>query len=512
MRIFIICFALCLSSFTALAQHKNKSATANRVDDYIIYHQVFENQFELALKDYLHSIQIDSLWQKKLSENRLKNTVDEARMLAALDSVQFQVDDDLLKQRIEQLNKKTPFNIEYTNSLASVIGFYLKRDPETTQQLIELSHFYFPLFEEVFDRYDIPLEMKYLAVVESALNPRAKSPVGATGIWQFMYPTGKMFDLEVSSYVDERMDPVKSTEAAAKYLKKLYGIFDDWDLALAAYNSGPGNVNKAIRRSGGKTNYWEIRRYLPRETAGYVPSFQAVMYLFEYAEDHGFSNHIPKESYFTTDTIQTKGLLELKEVANYLNMDEEWLGFLNPSYKIGIVPDDAKRNYYLRLPRPQAGVFVSNEDEIYGYQAYQIAVEEKQMPAYVKTSDQITYRVRSGDFLGSIANRYGVRVSYIKRWNNLRSDRLRIGQRLRIQPKNLSAVASAGTKQNTNKDAAAKAENTSDTNKEFQTYVVQQGDSLWKIARKFPQVSIKEIKEKNQLKSIRLHPGMELKI
>lgn len=508
MRIIVITSLVFFSSLTAFAQVK--TSTANRVDDYIIYNEIFENQFQMVLSDFQKSIRIDSMWQQKLSNNRNYDFVNEAKKSALINQVSTHIDANTLQQRIEALNAKTPFQIDYTENLASVIQFYLKRNPEVTQNLIELSHFYFPMFEEVFDRHNIPLEMKYLAVVESALNPKAKSPVGATGIWQFMYPTGVMMNLEVSSYVDERMDPIKSTEAAAKYLKQLYAIFEDWDLALAAYNSGPGNVNKAIRRSGGKTNYWEIRDYLPRETAGYVPSFQAVMYVFEYAEAHGFSNAVPQESYFTTDTIQTKGLLELKEVAKYLKMDEEWIDFLNPSYKLGIVPDDKERAYYLRLPIVETGVFVANEDEIYGFQNYQIAAENKSMPAYIKTTDQITYRVKSGDFLGAIANRYGVRVSDIKRWNNLKSDNLRIGQRLRIQPRNLTAVA-ATTPSPTNNDAQPKSKQTT-ANEHLQIYIVQQGDSLWKIAKKYPQVSIEEIKEKNQLKSINLQPGMELKI
>jgi membrane-bound lytic murein transglycosylase D len=506
MRIFIT-FLCSILFFSAQAQLKIETEAATPKNDHVIHNQIFNNQLELALKDYHKSIIIDSLWQQKLSESNLISSVNNARDLANLEDVQIQVEDELLQERIEDLNKRTPFQIDYTSSLASVIGYYLRRDPETTQQLIELSHFYFPLFEEVFDRYEIPLEMKYLAVVESALDPKVKSPAGATGIWQFMYPTGKMLDLEVSSYVDERMDPIKSTEAAAKYLKKLYSIFNDWDLALAAYNSGPGNVNKAIRRSGGKTNYWEIRSYLPRETAGYVPSFQALMYIFEYAEEHGFSKHVPAESYFTTDTIQTKGLLDLNEVATYLKMDKEWISYLNPSYKLGIVPDDATRNYYLRLPRNEAGVFVSNENEIYGYQEYQNEAEKKQMPSYVKSSDRIKYKVRSGDFLGSIANRYGVRISEIKRWNNLRSDRLSIGQTLLIRPKNGTVVAEQKTeKKKKTQDQAESKE------KDFTTYIVKQGDSLWKISRKFPEVSIKEIKENNDLTNIRIYPGMELKI
>ena len=180
---------------------------------------------------------------------------------------------DTLKARFKKLDARTPFNIEYNPALESVIKSYLKNRRKTIQRLIGLSHFYFPMFEEALDNYDIPLEVKYLAIVESALNPRARSRVGATGLWQFMFTTGKMYGFNVSSYVDERRDPIKSTDAAAQYLAKLYEIFGDWDLALAAYNSGPGNVNKAIRRSGGYQNYWNIRQNLPRETAGYVPSF-----------------------------------------------------------------------------------------------------------------------------------------------------------------------------------------------------------------------------------------------
>jgi len=205
-----------------------------------------------------------------------------------------------------------------------------------------LSKFYFPMFEATLDKYDVPLEMKYLALVESALNPRAKSRAGATGLWQFMYSTGKMYDLDVSSYVDERMDPVASTEAAAQYLKRLYLMFNDWDLALAAYNSGPGNVSKAIRRSGGETNYWKLRRYLPRETAGYVPSFQAMLYMYEYAEEHGFEPQRPKATYYGTDTIRVKKKITLDQIAEVTQTEKEFIEFLNPSYKLGIVPFEVR--------------------------------------------------------------------------------------------------------------------------------------------------------------------------
>ena len=201
-----------------------------------------------------------------------------------------------------------------------------------------------------------------MAIVESALKPTIKSRVGATGLWQFMYSTGKLYKLDVSSYVDERNDPIKSTEAACKYLSNLYSIFGDWDLALAAYNSGPGNVTKAIRRSGGKTNYWNIRPYLPRETAGYLPAFYATYYIFEYAEEHQLyaTNELPNS--FETDTIRVKRQLTFDQVNRILKTDNELLEFLNPQYKLKIIPFEEKENHTLRLPRYLAGTFVANED------------------------------------------------------------------------------------------------------------------------------------------------------
>src|SRR5690554_4990066 len=250
-----------------------------------------------------------------------------------------------------------------------------------------LSAFYFPMFERELDAYNIPLEMKYLAIVESALNPRAKSRVGATGLWQFMYATGKQYGLEVSSYVDERSDPIKSTTTAAVYLSKLYEIFGDWDLALAAYNSGPGNVSKAIRRSGGYENYWNLREYLPRETAGYVPAFLATMYIFEYAEEHGFKKQTARIPYVATDTIKVKQQITLDQVAKLTNLDKEELEFLNPSYKLGIIPVVKNENYMLRLPLTSVGTFVNNENAIYAFAQEEVQEAEKPLPELFEQPD-----------------------------------------------------------------------------------------------------------------------------
>jgi membrane-bound lytic murein transglycosylase D len=359
------------------------------------------------------------------------------------------------------------------------------------------------MFEREFDNYDIPLEMKYLAIVESALKPRARSRVGATGLWQFMFATGKQYGLDVSSYVDERSDPIKSTESAAKYLAKLYELFGDWDLALAAYNSGPGNVSKAIRRSGGYQNYWNIRPHLPRETAGYVPAFLATMYIFEYAEEHGFIQHKPEFNYIDTDTIRVKQMITLDQVSEFTGVKIETLQFLNPSYKLDIIPHIEGKNYTLRLPRNIIGAFVNNEDQMYAYAKAEFDKREKPLPQFFNTDTKTRYRVKQGDYLGKIARKFGVRVSQIKRWNGLRSNNLRIGQRLTIYPRNGAAIKQA---------TVSSSGNSSLKNYKGKTYTVQKGDSLWSISQKFSGISVENIKEWNGISGTNLKPGMTLKL
>jgi membrane-bound lytic murein transglycosylase D len=371
------------------------------------------------------------------------------------------------------------------------------------ERMLTASQFYFPMFEEALDKYDLPLEIKYLAIVESALNPRAKSRVGATGLWQFMYSTGRMYGLDVSSYVDERNDPVRATEAACQYLSKLYEIFGDWDLALAAYNSGPGNVNKAIRRSGGRRNYWNIRPNLPRETAGYVPAFFATLYLFEYASEHGLQATPAPRPYFETDTVRVRETLTFDQISKFTGVSLAELRMLNPAYKLEIIPRISEKAYMLRLPSRAIGAFVTNEAAIYAYAQQEFAKQEKPLPQLVQSEDRIRYRVRSGDYLGKIAERYGVGVSQIKRWNGLRSNNLRIGQRLTIYPrKPVTSVAQASSTQQTivqNGDSP-------------KIHVVRKGDSLWTISRKYPGITIENLREWNGLRGNDLQPGTRLKL
>ncbi len=463
---------------------------------------------KIAVIDYSAASEIDKKWMSSWENSSIQDTTS---LIVEIDSLKNIVIEDLptdtLKQRLAFLNSQTPFHVEYNPSLERIIKHYLKNRKKSLADLMGRAAYYFPMFEEHLDKYNIPLEIKYLAIVESALKPTATSRVGAKGLWQFMYTTGINYDLKVSSYVDERCDPIKSTEAACKYLSKLYNIFDDWDLALAAYNSGPGNVSKAIRRSGGKTNYWNIRHYLPRETAGYLPAFYATLYIFEYADEHQIYPKNVLSNFFETDTILVKQQVSFEQINRLLKTDKELINFLNPQYKLKIIPYVKDRNYTLRLPTFMAGTFVSNEKMIYAYAKVDDAKREKPLPKYFEASNRIRYRVRSGDYLGKIARRYGVSVSSIKRWNGLKNNNLRVGQRLTIYPRKPMASSSKSTKTRTksNKQAISKDK--------YTTYVVKSGDSLWLISQKFPSVSVDQIKNWNNIwSSNNIKPGTKLKI
>ncbi|HET8838688.1 MAG TPA: LysM peptidoglycan-binding domain-containing protein [Flavobacteriaceae bacterium] len=462
------------------------------------FKQVLKDSIFYDLKEYGYASEIDSLWQEKLMHSDFYAEMQEIVQNAPYEEVTISyLPTDTLKSRLAKLDAKTPFKIEYNPSLESVINRYLKRNKKTMERMMTLSEYYFPMFEDHLAKYNIPLEIKYLAIVESALNPRAKSWVGATGLWQFMFATGKMHNLNVSSYVDDRMDPLRSTEAACQYLSTLYDMFGDWDLALASYNAGPGNVARAIRRSGGNKNYWEIRRYLPRETAGYVPAFFATMYIFEYAKEHGFQPEMPKVMHFQTDTVHIKQLITFDHISEITGIDVKLLEFLNPSYKLDIVPHIEGKTFALRLPIKEAGLFVANENSIYNFVSEEIAAREKPLPRYYEAEDKIRYRVRPGDVLGTISEKYGVRVSDIKKWNHLRSSRIRIGQHLTIYPKKPVTTQVSSTEE-------------SKASTRQKTYVVQQGDSLWSISQKFPGITVQNIQNWNDISGTNLKPGMKL--
>ncbi len=337
---------------------------------------------------------VDSLWIKELTSLDLYNTISDDIQNGNFDQkIDFELPTDLLKKRLAAMDAKSPFNIEYNIGLENIIKSFLKNRKRSFERLMAVSEYYFPLFEEALARKNVPLEIKYLAVVESALNPKAVSRMGATGLWQFMYQTGKQYGLKIDSYVDERSDPLKASEAAANYMTNMFKIFGDWDLVLASYNSGPGNVSKAIRRSGGQQNYWNIRKNLPKETQGYVPAFLATMYIYEYHKEHGI---VPEKAFikhFATDTIRIKQQLTFKQISDLLDVPVAQLQLLNPSYKLNVVPYYHDQEHFLRLPQDKIAVFASNEDKMYAYAQHEMDQREKpfQMSRAVVVKDSIRY-------------------------------------------------------------------------------------------------------------------------
>lgn len=342
-------------------------------------------------------------------------------------------------------NLPTQMELVYNQVVRSYIDMYAGRRKSGVPILLAKSQYYFPIIEKYLDQYQIPLELKYLPVIESAFNPTVVSRAGATGLWQFMIGTGRMYDLEINSLVDERRDPVKASEAAARYLKDLYNIYGDWNLVIAAYNCGPGNVNKAIKRSGGETDYWKIYSYLPRETRGYVPAFIAANYIMNYPEAHGIC---PKEYdfEFSVDTIRIADQISMEQISEVLKMPIEDLRQLNPQYKKDIIPGGNKE-YILRLPSLKAIEFIANKDAIYRnkdqYLAHRkvvepsepVAVSSSENTSYSVSETKVRYKVRKGDNLSSIAGKHKITVTQLKKMNGLKSNKLRVGQVLTVGTK-----------------------------------------------------------------------------
>ena len=474
--------------------------------------EVIETNIALPKLSYLDSLKttfinhntsncIDERWMEELSNDEIFQEMLSDVMTTNIDSlVTYDLSTDVLKSRLAKLDAKSPFNVEYTPGLENLIKTFLKKRKASFERLMAISEYYFPMFEEHLAKYDVPLEIKYLAIVESALNPKAKSRVGATGLWQFMYPTGKQFNLEVNSYVDERYDPLKATEAACQYLSSLHTIFGDWSLVLASYNAGPGNVSKAIRRSGGSQNYWNIRKNLPRETANYVPAFLATLYIYEYKKEHGLQPKKAPITYFETDTVAVKKRITFQQISELLDIPVSQIEFLNPIYKLNIIPFEVDKPHYLRLPKNKIGLYVSNEEKVYAYVDYQENLKEKPyQTASVITNNLgseesvIYHKIRSGESLGLISNKYKTTITSLRKWNNIKGNNIQAGKTLKIY-----GVASPVV-QNTSK--------TSDNG----YYTVKVGDSLFSIAKQFPGISVEDLKKWNDISGDAIQPGMKLK-
>ncbi|HLF51549.1 LysM peptidoglycan-binding domain-containing protein [Flavobacterium sp.] len=487
---------------------------------------------------------VDSLWMKELTSLDIYNDLSvDIKNINIDQKVDYELSTELLKERLAIMDAKSPFNIEYNQGLENIIKSFLKNRKRSFERLMAISEYYFPMFEEAMARQNVPLEIKYLAVVESALNPKAVSKMGATGLWQFMYQTGKQYNLDINTYVDERSDPLKSSDAAALYMLNMYKIFGDWDLVLASYNSGPGNVAKAIRRSGGQQNYWNIRKNLPRETQGYVPAFLATMYIYEYHKEHGIVPNRAIIKHFQTDTIMVKQQISFKHISDLLCIPISQLQMLNPSYKRDVIPFISGQNNFLRLPNDKVAIYTSNEDKIYAYvqhednkreRTYERAIAVRDTSSNYSESKVVSrtkyHKVKRGDNLSEIAGKYGVAMSDIRKWNKLKSNNVPLGRSLKIHTnENIALGVKDGENAEknpvvTNTDNVVSVETkdsrTENTFKEVKvvsfvkttkSYKVKKGDNLGEIAAKYD-VSVADIKKWNKLKSSNVAFGKSLKI
>lgn len=420
-------------------------------------------------------------------------------------------------------------DLSYNKIVRNYIHVYTKKRRESVETMIGVSDYYFPKIEEIFEGYGLPTELKYMAVIESALNPRAVSRVGATGMWQFMYGTARMYDLTVNSYVDERRDPIKAAHAAALFMKDLYAMFNDWTLVIAAYNCGPGNVNKAIRRSGGKRDFWEIYYRLPRETRGYVPAYIASTYAFNYYQEHNLNPRYP-EIPIATDTIMVSDNVHLKQVSEVLGLPLKALRDLNPQYKKDIIPAKGT-SFPITIPLNYTGLFIDMQDSIFAYKdsVYFNAdntIKNPKHSYYVPQAptnrDKLIYTVKSGDNLGYIAEWYNVSASNIRYWNNIRGNMIRVGQKLNIYvPKgtaskyaDINKLSFDQKQRRIGKSTAPAAKvNTEPRDDNYVYYKVRYGDTLWEIAKQYSGVTENDIMKLNNMNSGKsLKAGQFIKI
>lgn len=413
---------------------------------------------------------------------------------------------DTVATRLAAIEGEVP--LTFNNRVFGFVDYFVIRNRDYTRGFLEKTSKYFPLFEKKLKEHGLPEELKFLAIVESGLVPRAQSRVGAMGLWQFMPSTGRYFGLYQDWFVDDRMDPEKATEAACRYLKQLYSIFGDWELAIASYNAGPGNVRKALRRSGKKT-FWEAYRYMPRETRGYLPQFVAVMYAYHYAPQH---NLIPAASQYAWDTesFTADHFVNLPTVARHLNLCADELEALNPGLKHGVTADYLKLQT-IHLPADLMPLFTMHKDSI----LLMAKTENRERMEYLARNtlgstygrEKLVYRVRNGDVLGRIAENYGVRLGDLRQWNGIRGSTIYVGQKLNIWVlPNQNVPARQTTVAHTHRSPSRSIpEGTA-------VHVVQSGDSLWSISQQYEGLSIARIKELNGLSSDRIQPGQQLVI
>jgi membrane-bound lytic murein transglycosylase D len=428
--------------------------------------------------------------------------------------------DSVYHKKLSEIASPIPFS--YNENVKKYIELYTIRRRDLVERMLGLSEYYFPMFEAALDAQNLPFELKYLPIIESALNTRARSRVGASGLWQFMYGTGKMYGLEVNSYIDERLNPQKATDAAVRFLKDLYAIYGDWHLAIAAYNCGPGNVNKAIKRSGGKKDFWQIYYNLPRETRNYVPAFIAAGYVMNYYRDH---NLMPRPTLLpqASDTIMIDKPLHFEQVATVLACSVDMIRELNPQYRADVVPA-IKKPYPLCLPLEHSIAFAALEDSIFSVNREKYFNNDKLLATPVQgefapdapfNSTKIYHTVRSGETPGHIAEKYHIGLSSLRNWNNLNSRMLiRAGQRLIIYvPKGRESSYVKTETPSVTSNVKVSATEAANSNTEYIYYTVKSGDNLWTIAKQFPGVTNDDIVQLNNIiDSRKIAVGQRLKI
>jgi membrane-bound lytic murein transglycosylase D len=447
------------------------------------------------------------------------------------DTAVLQYSDSVYSNRIRNIN--SIIRLEYNNIIRNHIHVYTIRQREKFSAVLGLKDYYFPMIEDVFDSYGLPAELKYMAVIESALNPNAVSRMGATGLWQFMYSTGRMYGLTINSIVDERRDPLKATHAAARYLKDLYKIYDDWILVIAAYNCGPGNVNKAIRRSGNKKDYWDIYYRLPRETRGYIPMYVAAAYAVTYFPEHNIHPmklNIP----VAVDTIMINKDIHLTQISEVMRIPLGELKALNPQYRTGLIPGSSKEQT-LTLPLNHLGDFIDLNDTIRSYKsdvylnrATQIADPSRStnVPADIKGKAKLFYTVNNGDNLGYISEWYRVGLSDLRYWNNIYKNTIRVGQKLVIyvDPAKSEYYSKINSMNFADKQAMVGKTVPANTLQpvaiapvelegDFITYTVRSGDTIWDIVKMFDNVSTSQVLSLNNISDAgKIKVGQKLKI
>ena len=468
--------AAATQSFAEVAQQPVIAARDTITDNAIVYPESFEIDLNNVMTDWYMD----------------RFAVSDAE--SAERSYDVNYPDSVYIRRLQQL--PTVIDMPYNQIVRSYIDMYMQRRRGLMETLLGRSIYYMPIFEQALEKEGLPLELKYLPIIESALRPDATSRAGAAGLWQFMVATGRLLGLDVNSLVDERRAPDKSSEAAARYLKQMYDIYHDWHLVIASYNCGPGNVNKAIRRSGGKTDYWEIYNFLPRETRGYVPAFIAANYAMTYYREHNIAP-VLMEKPLITDSIMVCRDVYFDQISAVLGIPVEELCELNPQYRRNRIPGHSKP-YSLTLPSQQVYAYIEMQDSILAYDAAKYAKRSVVEPAGLTATRY--HRIRNGETLSTIARRYGVSVNSLKRWNGLKSSRIRAGQRLIV------GMAAGGS---SSKSKTAAASSTSKSKGSY--HIVKKGETLWTISQKYG-ITTAQLKAVNNLRSSKINIGQRLRI